>query len=99
MIDITPADGVVVLVPEENFTTGTIIAVTENERQKPKLGKIIALGRPSHFDNGVRRELPVEMKVGDVVAYREFGESRFLLGADQYIFVDMRDILSVVKPK
>src|SRR3990167_5901972 len=95
MIDLIPSPGIIAIKPTE-VITGVIEAATEKESKKPKLGEVVAVGGPGHFDNGTIKPLIPYMK-GDVVAYRAYGEEYFLFGEDTIVFVDARDILAKIR--
>jgi co-chaperonin GroES (HSP10) len=39
------------------------------------------------------------MKMGDVIAYRKFGESSFYIGGEMVKFISFDDVLAVIKEK
>ena len=81
---ISPAKKVVVLIPTKISNVKTLIEVVDS---KPDIGEIVAIG------DG---KLPVAMKVGDVVAYRKYGEAKLYVGSQLYLFVFFSDILGVL---
>ena len=86
---IYPASEIVVLIPTDikEIARGVLEVV---EKDAPEIGKVIAVGAGKQ---------PVVIKVGDIVAYRRFGESRFTLSGQQTLFVKFEDILAVIKTK
>jgi len=69
-----------------NFNKGTLEVVTEKE---PEIGEVIEIGSGKS---------PVEgMKKGDTIAYRKYGESKFFVGTEQYLFISFVDVLGVIK--
>jgi len=85
---ILPAKKIVVL-EKLNPTgiTGSSIEVVTS-KMKPDLGKVVAIGEGTQ---------PIPMKVGDAVAYRRYGESAFLMGGKEVLFVGFQDVLAVLK--
>lgn len=83
---IQPSAKIVVLEPTELKDSGGLITVVEEK--KPEIGKVIAIGSG---------KLPVKMKLGDIVAYRRYGESKFFFGTDYRMFVSFDDVLGVIK--
>ena len=82
---IIPAKKIVVIEPTEVKGEGKIEIVQEKQ---PEYGKVIAIG--------VGR-LPVKMKIGDTIAYRKYGESKFYLGTEERLFVSFDDVLGIIK--
>ena len=82
---IKPAKKVVVIEPMQVKTGNTIELVSE---KKQETGKIVAIGE------GPR---PLTMKIGDIVAYRCFGEDKLYLEGKAYLFVTFADILGIIK--
>ena len=92
---IIPADRIVVLIPADiALSTNPIIAVVE--KTQPEIGKVIALGGAGYYDAGKPRPMP-KISVGDTIAYRKYGESKFWIKGKQTIFVSFDDILGVIK--
>ena len=80
-MSITPARKVV-LIESIEIKAGKIVeAVTEKNQE---VGKVVAIGEG---------KLPVKMKVGDVIAYRRYGESKLFYEGKEYLFVTFQDIL------
>jgi chaperonin GroES len=66
-----------------------LVAVSEKQ---PELGRIIEIGIPDKKEG-----MPVDMKVGDIVAYRRYGETKIFMGGKEYLFVSFDDILGVIQ--
>ena len=86
---IYPASEIVVLISTDiqEISRGVLEVV---EKDAPEIGKVIAVGAGKQ---------PVPIRVGSVVAYRRFGESKFTLSGQQTLFVKFKDILAVIKTK
>lgn len=92
---ITPAKRIVVITPvklKEVFKTGVIEAVVVKEKDQPEVGKVIAIGECVK-----KKDPPIKMKKGDIVAYRRYGESKFFLSGEEFLFVGFNDILGIIK--
>ena len=76
----------VVLIEPTQVKTGNIIDIVSEKKQET--GKVVAVGEG---------KMPVEMKVGDIVAYRRFGEDKLYYKGKQYLFVTFADILGIIK--
>jgi chaperonin GroES len=82
--------------PQESAETeigGIIIPDTAKER--PQLGKVIAVGPGKRDKDGVRRALTV--KAGDTVLYAKFGGNEFELEGEEYLVLRESDILAVIE--
>lgn len=89
MIKIQPATKIVVLKPVKiEELGGSLLVVFASEKEQPLVGEVVVVGSG---------KVPMVMKKGNKVAYRRFGESKFLLGGNEYIFVHFDDLLGVIK--
>jgi len=92
-----PANNIVVLKPlkSEDLKAMGIIRNSMIEAavsKQPQLGQVLRLGAVKKDS-----EMPIkDLKVGDIVAYREYGDTKFMLGTDEVIFVVFDDILSIL---
>ena len=82
---IIPAKKVVVIELVELESASKIEYVQE---KKQETGKVVVVGKG---------KLPVEMKAGDTVVFRKFGEDKILLDGKEYLFVTFPDILRIIK--
>lgn len=82
---IIPSKKVVVIELVGVKSSAGIEYITE---KKQEIGKIVAIGEGKK---------PVEMKIGDVIVFRKFGEDKLLLGGKEFLFVTFPDILAVLK--
>ena len=85
MKKIIPAKKVVLIEPVKVKSKSGLEYVSE---KKQETGKVIAIGL------GVR---PVMMKVGDLIAFRRYGEDKLFLDGKEFMFVTFADILGVIK--
>ena len=90
---IIPATEIVVVVPvdisEISRSQSGIIAV---QKEQPEVGKVVVVG-------GRRRKNRefIEIKKGDIVVYRKYGESKFIIEGEEYSFVDVQDVLGIIR--
>ena len=82
---ITPAKKVVLIMPTSIKSSSNIDYVTE---KKQETGKIVAIGEG---------KVPVKMKVGDMVAFRRYGEDKLLVEGKEFLFVTFPDILGIIQ--
>ena len=95
-IGIKPVDERVLVEPleaEERQVGGIIIPDTAKER--PQMGKVIALGDDVPKKNG-GKVLSEILKVGDKVIYAKYGGTEVKHGDTEYLLVSRSDVLAVV---
>ena len=93
---IIPSDRIVVLIPDDQKLASSPVSLVVVEKNQPEIGKVIALGGAGYYDDGKVRPMP-NISIGDVIAYRKYGESKFWLKSKQTIFVSFDDILAVIQ--
>lgn len=84
---------VVARVEADDKTAGGII-LPDTAKEKPKQGKILALGDGKPLDDGKRAEFQV--KVGDRVLFSSYAGSEVTLDGKEYLIMTEDDILAVV---
>jgi len=77
----------------ENKTKGGIV-LPDNAKEKPKEGKIIAIGEGKLMDNGSR--VAPSVKVGEKVIFTSFAGSEVKIDNKEYLIMNEEDILAVV---
>lgn len=86
-VPINPASDYVVAVAEAAETkTASGIFLPDKAQEKPKVAKIMAVGRAVK-----------EFRVGDRIVYKNYSTSEIKIGSSEYIFVKEEDILGTVK--
>jgi chaperonin GroES len=93
-----PTAGYTLIEPVEaqkKTTTGIILPDSHDE--KSQRGIVVALGKPTVNDKGVKLE--PEFKKGDEVIYKKWGGEEVKLGisGQDYVFVKFEDILAIVE--
>jgi chaperonin GroES len=78
----------------ETKTKGGIV-LPDTAKEKPKEGKIIAVGTGRLLDNGTR--LKPAVKVGDRVIFTSYAGTEIKLDAKEYMVMSEDDILAVVE--
>lgn len=88
---------VVKMVHEEEVRESGLV-IPDTAREKPLLGEILAVGPGRVDDNGNR--IPMEVKTGDTVLYAKYSGTevpRGIIGEDDYLVLQERDILAVIE--
>ena len=79
---------------EEQKSAGGII-IPDTAKEKPQLGKIVAVGPGKMGDDGKR--MAMEVKKGDRVLFEKYGGTEIKLDGVEHVFLREDDILSIVE--
>jgi len=92
--DFTPAPGRVIVKPleDEEKTTAGGIVIPDSAKERPSLGKVVAVGKGRMLENGQRAEVVV--KPGMKVLYGKFSGSEFKYGGAEYLILREDDIMA-----
>ena len=82
---IIPAKKVVIIELEKVESKSKIQYQSE---KKQETGRVVAVGEG---------KLPVDMKKGDMIVFRRYGEDKLFLDKKEYLFVTFPDVLGVIK--
>ena len=77
----------------EEKTAGGIL-LPESAKDKPKEGKIVAVGEGRVLDNGERQALNV--KVGDRVLFSSYAGTEVKYAGEEYLIMREDDILGII---
>jgi len=86
-------DRIVVKPAEEEEVTKGGIVLPDTAKKRPREGEVLAVGPGKVLDNGERA--PMEVSVGDVVVYSEFGGTEVTIGDEDYVILDENSVLAV----
>lgn len=86
-------DRVVLKAEEEETTVGGIV-LASNAKDKPTMGKVIAVGEGRVLDNG--QKVPVSVKEGDKVLFDKYAGREVELEGEKYLVVHEKDLVAVV---
>ncbi len=81
-------DRVIVERIEEEKKSGTII-IPDTAKEKPRLGKVIAVGTDE--------DLQEKVKVGDKILYGKYVGDEVELDRHEYLIVQRADILAIIR--
>jgi len=82
-------------VEEENKTAGGLF-IPDTAKEKPQKGEVVAVGDGRWDDEGEKR-VPMDVKVGDTVIYKEWGKTSIKIEGDEYFIMSQNDILAIVQ--
>jgi chaperonin GroES len=80
-------------VEAQTVTTGGIV-LPETAKEKPRRGKVIALGDGKLLDSGERAEF--EVKVGDEVLFSSYGGTEIKVDGEEMMIMEESDILAIL---
>jgi len=79
---------------EEEKSPGGII-LPDTAKEKPMLGKIIAVGKGRLLDDGKIR--PLDVKVGDKVIFAKYSGSEIKIEGEEHLILSEDEILGVIE--
>ncbi|MBN1809455.1 MAG: co-chaperone GroES [Planctomycetes bacterium] len=80
----------------EEKTSGGII-LPDTAKEKPKEGRVIAVGEGRLTDEGVR--VALQVKKGDRIIFSSYAGNEVKIDGDEHLIMSEDDILAVVKEK
>ncbi len=80
-------------VEAEDMTAGGIY-LPDTAKEKPKRGKIQAVGNGKLLDNGERGQMQV--KPSDEVLFTSYAGTEIKVGGQEYLIMDESDVLAVI---
>lgn len=80
----------------ETKTAGGIL-LPETAKEKPQIGKIMAVGTGGISDDG--KTIPIIVKVGQTVMYKKWGGNEVKVNGEEWLLVEQKDILAVIAEK
>lgn len=83
------ADRVLIEPMEAEEKTSSGIYIPDTAKEKPQKGTVIAAGPGT-------KDLPMEVKVGDVVLYGKYAGTEITIEGKDYLIMKQSDILAVI---
>lgn len=80
---------------EKEVQTSSGILLPDSSKEVPSMAKVVAVGEGRVTDEG--KLIPVDVKVGDVVIYKQYSVTEVNYENKDYMLIDMKDILAVVE--
>lgn len=88
-------DNVLVKPLEAEEKTASGIILPDSAKEKPQMGKVMAVGDGAFSEDGKR--IPVVVKVGQKVMYKKWGGNEIKVNEEEWILVEQKDILAIVQ--
>ena len=94
-MNIKPLGGrIVIKVMEREEKTKGGIVLPDTAKEKPQMGKVLAVGTGRLLDNGER--VPLEVKEGDTVLFAKYAGTEVKLDGEEYTVIKESDVLAIV---
>jgi len=96
MVMIKPLhDRVIVQQEEQEQRTKGGIIIPDTVKEKPLIGKVIAVGEGRRLENGTL--IPLAVKKGDRVLFARFGGTEVELDGEKYLIMREEEILGILE--
>jgi len=96
VLNIKPlGERIVIKVLESEEKTKSGIVLPDTAKEKPQMGKVLAVGNGKLLENGQR--VPVEVKEGDKVLFAKYAGTEVKLDGEEYMVLKESDILAVIE--
>ncbi|NLZ44062.1 MAG: co-chaperone GroES [Clostridia bacterium] len=86
---------IVLKVMESEEKTKSGIVLPDTAKEKPQMGKVLAVGTGRLLDNGER--VPLEVKEGDTVLFAKYAGTEVKLDGEEYMVIKESDVLAIIK--
>jgi len=80
---------------EDKKTASGIIIPETVDKEKPEIGKVVAVGEGRLNDSG--GVIPMTVKKGDMVIFSKFGPDEIKIEDEEYLVLSESNILAVIK--
>ena len=96
MLKITPLfDNVLIKPLEAEEKTSSGIYLSDNAKEKPQMGEVMAIGPGGTDEKG--NKIAIVVSVGDKVMYKKWGGNEIKVNGQEWMVVEQKDILAIVK--
>lgn len=87
-------DNVLIKPLEAEEKTSSGIILPDSVKEKPQIGKIMAVGSGREKDG---KKIPMVVKVGDKVMYKKWGGNEIKVNNEEWTLIGQDDILAIVE--
>jgi chaperonin GroES len=85
---------VVERIEQEDKTVGGII-IPDSAKEKPKKGKVLAVGPGAKDENGKR--IPVDVQAGDIVLFTQWAGNEIKMDGKEYLVLKETDVIGIIE--
>ena len=80
---------------KEEMTKAGIIVPDTVDKERPEIGKVVAVGEGKTTDDG--KTIPLKVKVGNMVLFAKYGPDEVKIDNEEYLIVSESNILAIIK--
>ena len=80
---------------EGEAKTRSGIILPDSAKEKPQVGKVMAVGTGGLTSEG--KKMPIVVKVGQKVLYKKWGGNEIKVDNKEWLLVEQKDIMAIVK--
>jgi len=84
---------VIKVLESEEKTKGGIV-LPDTAKEKPQMGKVLAVGTGRLLDNGQR--VPLEVKEGDTILFAKYAGTEVKVDGEEYMVIKEGDVLAIL---
>ena len=88
-------DNVIVEPLEETTTSAGIIIPDTVSKEKPRKGKVVAVGEGKRDDNGVVH--PIAVEIGDTVVFTQYAPTEIKIDGQEYYILGSHSLLAKIE--
>ena len=81
---------------EKGDETHGRIVIPDSAKEKPREGKVVAVGHGRVTDEG--KTLPLDVKMGDRILFGKYSGSEVKLNGKEYLIMKEEDVLGILSP-
>ncbi len=85
---------VVERIEQDDKTVGGII-IPDTAKEKPKQGKVLAVGPGAKDENGKR--IPMDVDAGDIVLFTQWAGSEIKMDGKEYLVLKESDVIGIIE--
>lgn len=89
------ADRLVVERLEQDEKTAGGIIIPDTAKEKPKQGKVLAVGPGAKDENGKR--IPVDVQAGDIVLFTQWAGNEIKIEGKDYLVLKESDVIGIIE--
>jgi chaperonin GroES len=89
------ADRLVVERLEQDEKTSGGIIIPDTAKEKPKQGKVLAVGPGAKDENGKR--IPVDVQAGDIVLFTQWAGNEIKIDGKDYLVMKESDVIGIIE--
>ncbi len=89
-------DNIVVKPAKAEEQTKSGLVIPDTAKEKPQKGEVVAAGAGRWDDEGKNR-IPMDVAVGDVVIYKEWGKTSIKVDGEEYFIMSQSDVLAIAQ--